>query len=113
MTECVPAGLNISQQDVLMPVVPMFHVNAWGLPFTNVMVGAKLVLPGPAVKCTIDDQEERFTMSISPANPITIVGSITPTVQQVLTPEALAVVAALHRHFNPIRERLLQHRVER
>ena len=39
--------LGIRQSDTLCPVVPMFHVNAWGLPFTGVMVGCKLVLPGP------------------------------------------------------------------
>jgi fatty-acyl-CoA synthase len=39
--------LGIRQRDVLMPVVPMFHVNAWGLPFTATMGGVKQVLPGP------------------------------------------------------------------
>lgn len=39
------AGL--SESDVAMPVVPMFHVNAWGIPFAAVGFGAKLVLPGP------------------------------------------------------------------
>jgi fatty-acyl-CoA synthase len=39
--------LGISERDVVMPVVPMFHVNAWGLPFTATLVGAKQVLPGP------------------------------------------------------------------
>jgi fatty-acyl-CoA synthase len=39
--------LDIREADVVMPVVPMFHVNAWGLPFTSAMVGAGLVLPGP------------------------------------------------------------------
>jgi fatty-acyl-CoA synthase len=39
--------LGLRQSDSLCPVVPMFHVNAWGLPFTGVMVGCKLVLPGP------------------------------------------------------------------
>ncbi len=39
--------LGITQRDVVLPVVPMFHVNAWGLPFTAVMVGAKQVFPGP------------------------------------------------------------------
>ncbi|MEO7726108.1 MAG: long-chain fatty acid--CoA ligase, partial [Burkholderiales bacterium] len=39
--------LGIRQSDTLCPVVPMFHVNAWGLPFTGAMVGCKLVLPGP------------------------------------------------------------------
>ena len=40
-------GLAIGQREVLCPVVPMFHVNAWGLPFTATMVGCKQVLPGP------------------------------------------------------------------
>ncbi|HEX5851110.1 MAG TPA: AMP-binding protein, partial [Rubrobacter sp.] len=37
----------LSEADCLLPVVPMFHVNAWGLPFASVLVGAKLVMPGP------------------------------------------------------------------
>jgi fatty-acyl-CoA synthase len=40
-------GLSISEADTVLPVVPMFHVNAWGLPFTSALVGAKQVLPGP------------------------------------------------------------------
>ena len=40
-------GLAIGQREVLCPVVPMFHVNGWGLPFTGTMVGCKQVLPGP------------------------------------------------------------------
>ena len=40
-------GLAISQREVACPVVPMFHVNAWGLPFTATMVGCKQVHPGP------------------------------------------------------------------
>jgi fatty-acyl-CoA synthase len=39
--------LSVSRRDTVLPVVPMFHANAWGLPFACVMVGAKLVLPGP------------------------------------------------------------------
>ncbi|WP_343233246.1 long-chain fatty acid--CoA ligase [Miltoncostaea oceani] len=39
-------AFDIREADVVMPVVPMFHVNAWGLPFTCPMVGAALVLPG-------------------------------------------------------------------
>ena len=35
------------QRDTLCPVVPMFHVNAWGLPYTALMMGAKLAMPGP------------------------------------------------------------------
>jgi fatty-acyl-CoA synthase len=40
-------SLGLSHRDTVLPVVPMFHVNAWGLPFGAVMVGAKMVMPGP------------------------------------------------------------------
>ncbi|MNX44095.1 Long-chain-fatty-acid--CoA ligase [compost metagenome] len=43
----LPDALNCSARDTVLPVVPMFHVNAWGLPYMACMVGAKLVLPGP------------------------------------------------------------------
>ncbi|GAC1325211.1 MAG: long-chain fatty acid--CoA ligase [Chloroflexota bacterium] len=39
-------SLGMSQSDTLMPIVPMFHVNAWGLPFAATFVGAKQVFPG-------------------------------------------------------------------
>jgi acyl-CoA synthetase (AMP-forming)/AMP-acid ligase II len=42
-----PDALNCSARDTILPVVPMFHVNAWGLPYIACMVGAKLVFPGP------------------------------------------------------------------
>ncbi|MDG4787814.1 long-chain fatty acid--CoA ligase [Micromonospora sp. WMMD1102] len=41
-------GFAISERDVVLPVVPMFHVNAWGLPYAAALAGADLVLPGPA-----------------------------------------------------------------
>ncbi|MBB2478839.1 long-chain fatty acid--CoA ligase [Bacillus sp. APMAM] len=40
--------LGLCERDVAMPVVPMFHVNAWGLPFAAVWYGTKQVLPGPS-----------------------------------------------------------------
>ena len=43
----LPDSLGCSARDAILPVVPMFHVNAWGLPYVACMVGAKLVLPGP------------------------------------------------------------------
>jgi fatty-acyl-CoA synthase len=43
----LPDSLNCSAHDTILPVVPMFHVNAWGLPYVACMVGAKLVFPGP------------------------------------------------------------------
>ncbi len=39
--------LGLTEHDIFMPVVPMFHVMAWGTPYTCTMVGAKLVFPGP------------------------------------------------------------------
>jgi fatty-acyl-CoA synthase len=38
-------GLGISEKDVVLPIVPMFHANAWGLPYACLMVGADLVMP--------------------------------------------------------------------
>ena len=43
----LPDAIGASQTDVTMPVVPMFHANAWGVPYTSALVGAKQVLPGP------------------------------------------------------------------
>jgi acyl-CoA synthetase (AMP-forming)/AMP-acid ligase II len=45
-------GLNVCGMDAVLPIVPMFHVNAWGLPYVACMVGAKLVLPGPSLDGT-------------------------------------------------------------
>jgi 3-(methylthio)propionyl---CoA ligase len=45
----LPDALNCSARDVILPVVPMFHVNAWGLPYVACMVGSKMVLPGPGL----------------------------------------------------------------
>ncbi|MGH8629707.1 MAG: long-chain fatty acid--CoA ligase, partial [Burkholderiales bacterium] len=42
-----PDGLALSQRDVILPVVPMFHANAWGLPFAAAMTGCKIIFPGP------------------------------------------------------------------
>ena len=44
---CLPDALCLSAADSILPVVPMFHVCAWGIPYGAPMVGAKLVLPGP------------------------------------------------------------------
>src|SRR5258707_7014199 len=41
------SGMHIQERDTILPVVPMFHANALGLPFAAVMLGAKMVMPGP------------------------------------------------------------------
>jgi fatty-acyl-CoA synthase len=45
----LPDALGCSARDSILPVVPMFHVNAWGLPYSAAAVGCKLVFPGPAM----------------------------------------------------------------
>jgi fatty-acyl-CoA synthase len=45
----MPDALNVSARDAVLPVVPMFHVNAWGLPYSVPLTGAKMVFPGPAL----------------------------------------------------------------
>lgn len=63
----MPDALNISGSDVVMPIVPMFHVNAWGNPYACPVAGAKMVMPGnkmgdgPALEALIN--EEGVTLS--------------------------------------------------
>ena len=45
----LPDSMGLSARDVILPVVPMFHVNAWGIPYGAAMTGAKLVFPGAAL----------------------------------------------------------------
>ncbi len=49
MACCLPDAKGYSAQSVVLPIVPMFHVNAWGIPYSAPLVGAKLVLPGPGL----------------------------------------------------------------
>jgi fatty-acyl-CoA synthase len=58
--------IGISNRDTLSPVVPMFHVNAWGLPYTALIMGAKLAMPGPhldAVSLLDLYERERVTVT--------------------------------------------------
>jgi fatty-acyl-CoA synthase len=48
MATLTPQGIPMADDDVVMPVVPMFHVNAWGMPFTATAAGSKHVYPGPS-----------------------------------------------------------------
>jgi fatty-acyl-CoA synthase len=45
----MPDAFGFTACDVVLPVVPMFHVNAWGIPYTALMAGVKLVMPGPGL----------------------------------------------------------------
>ena len=62
----LPDALNLSAMDTVLPVVPMFHANAWSLPYTCTMVGAKMVFPGPHLdgKSVYElIEQERVTLS--------------------------------------------------
>lgn len=64
-----PDGIALSAQDTVMPVVPMFHVNAWGVPYIAAANGCKLVLPGPnldgkSILNLIDDTETTIALGV-------------------------------------------------
>jgi fatty-acyl-CoA synthase len=66
MGAALPDVMNLSEIDTVLPVVPMFHANAWGLPYTATMVGAKQVYPGPhldAVSLLEDFEREKVTLT--------------------------------------------------
>ena len=61
--------LGMSEADVALPVVPMFHANAWGLPFSSVLTGAKQVFPGPhldakSLLSTFEDERVTVTAGV-------------------------------------------------
>lgn len=61
-------GLDLHSDSVILPVVPMFHVNAWGTPYAATMTGAKLVFPGAAM-----DGESLYEL-IKQENPTQLLG---------------------------------------
>jgi fatty-acyl-CoA synthase len=66
LVAAMPDQLGVASRDTILPVVPMFHVNAWGLPYTATLAGAELVLPGPRLDpVSVLDlmADERVTMS--------------------------------------------------
>lgn len=66
---CMPDVSSLSAQDVLLPVVPMFHVNAWGTPYAAAIVGCALILPGPnldgdSLVSVIDDYKVTIALGV-------------------------------------------------
>jgi len=47
ITICMPGVLGLCPRDTVLPIVPMFHINAWCIPYAALIAGTKLVLPGP------------------------------------------------------------------
>jgi fatty-acyl-CoA synthase len=66
MTICTPGVIGLSTHDTILPIVPMFHVNGWSVPYAALIAGARLVLPGPRLDgASIYEllQNERVTVS--------------------------------------------------
>lgn len=72
----LPDALGCSARDAILPVVPMFHVNAWGLPYSAAAVGCKLVFPGPAL-------DGRSVYELIESEKVTMAAGV-PTVWQML-----------------------------
>ena len=72
----LPDVMCISARDSILPVVPMFHVNAWGIPYSAAMTGAKLVFPGPAM-------DGKSVYELIEAEKVTFAAGV-PTVWQML-----------------------------
>ncbi|WP_262690052.1 AMP-binding protein [Kordiimonas aestuarii] len=87
-------GIGITSSDVVMPVVPMFHANGWGLPFAASAVGAKLVLPGritggKELAALIQEEEVSFaagvpTVWLGLVDYLEKVGGSVPTLKRIL-----------------------------
>ncbi|MDM0020113.1 3-(methylthio)propionyl-CoA ligase [Variovorax saccharolyticus] len=72
----LPDVMCISARDSVLPVVPMFHVNAWGIPYSAALVGAKVVFPGPAL-------DGKSVYDLIEAEKVTFAAGV-PTVWQML-----------------------------
>ncbi|MEO7160108.1 MAG: 3-(methylthio)propionyl-CoA ligase [Polaromonas sp.] len=72
----LPDVMGISARDAVLPVVPMFHVNAWGIPYSGALTGAKLVFPGPAL-------DGKSVYELMEAEKVTYAAGV-PTVWQML-----------------------------
>ncbi|MBC7572732.1 MAG: fatty-acid--CoA ligase [Herminiimonas sp.] len=81
----MPDSLNVSARDTVLPVVPMFHVNAWGLPYSVPLTGAKMVFPGPALDGkSIYDLFEAEQVTFSAGVPTVWLGLLTYMAQNEL-----------------------------
>jgi|SRR5450755_1331801 len=91
----LPDSLNCSARDTILPVVPMFHVNAWGLPYAACMTGSKLVFPGPGL-------DGKSLYELFEAESVTLSAGV-PTVWQGL----LGYVDANHLKFSTMRRTVI------
>ncbi len=79
-------AMGLGSRDVVLPVTPMFHVNAWGVPFAAPMVGAKLVFPGPRLDgASLHELMESERVTFTAGVPTVWLGLITHMKQQALS----------------------------
>jgi acyl-CoA synthetase (AMP-forming)/AMP-acid ligase II len=69
ITGALPELMGLSRRDAVLAIVPMFHANAWGMPFTGMMLGLKQVFPGPmmdgaSICQLIQDEKITFTAGV-------------------------------------------------
>ena len=82
----MPNALNVASIDTVVPVVPMFHVNAWGLPYSVLLSGAKMVFPGAALDGkSLYELFETEGVTFSAGVPTVWLGLINYVVQNKLT----------------------------
>jgi fatty-acyl-CoA synthase len=112
MAQNMADNVGLRGLDVVMPMVPMFHVNAWGMPYSAAMVGAKLVLPGPRVGDSaamvklINDEAVTFSLAVptlwaSISQALDANGKKIPSLKRAMTGGAacpLALIQAMERH---------------
>jgi acyl-CoA synthetase (AMP-forming)/AMP-acid ligase II len=77
MTICMPGVVGLSPGDTVLPIVPMFHINAWCIPYAAMIGGVKLVLPGPRLDCAgLYDMMETEAVTVSAAVPTIWLGLV-------------------------------------
>ena len=82
-TGCMPDVLGLSTRETALPVVPMFHINAWCIPYASMVAGARLVLPGPRLDgASLYDLMESEKVTISAGVPTIWMGLIQHIEQQ-------------------------------
>jgi fatty-acyl-CoA synthase len=70
LATALPDAMGLSSKDTVLPVVPMFHVNAWGLPYACPLVGARMVMPGPKLDgASLYEQFERERVTFAAGVP--------------------------------------------
>jgi fatty-acyl-CoA synthase len=77
LAQCATDSFGLCESDVVLPVVPMFHANAWGLPYTATMVGAAQVYPGvqpmPADICEL---VQTYRVTVTAGVPTVLLGML-------------------------------------